>query len=87
LPERGKDYHGKITLSHKEARDGAEVRYSFKKRDRSRNLVVKIPLRIRNGQQIRLRGMGSPGKAGGDPGDLYLRVQIRRSITQRLKDL
>jgi curved DNA-binding protein len=87
LPERGEDWQDTITLSPEEARDGAEVRYSLKKRGRSRNLIVKIPPGVSSGQRIRLRGMGSPGKAGGDPGDLYLRVQIRRSLAQRLKGL
>jgi len=85
LPERGKDWHDTVTLSPEKARDGAEVEYSYKKWGKPKNLMVKIPPKVRSGQRIRLRGMGSPGKAGGEPGDLYLRVQIRRSLAQRLK--
>jgi DnaJ-class molecular chaperone len=85
LPERGKDWHDTVTLSPEKARDGAEVEYSYKKWGKLKNLMVKIPPKVRSGQRIRLRGMGSPGKAGGEPGDLYLRVQIRRSLAQRLK--
>ncbi len=85
LPERGKDWHDMITLSPEKARDGAEVEYSYKKWGKPTNLMVKIPPEVSSGQRIRLRGMGSPGKAGGEPGDLYLQVQIKRPLAQRLK--
>ena len=85
LPERGKDWYDTVTLSPETARDGAEVEYPYKKYGKPGNLMVKIPPKVRDGQRIRLRGMGSPGKAGGEPGDLYLHVQIRKSLTQRLK--
>ena len=85
LPERGKDWHDTVTLSPEKARDGAEVKYSYKKWGKPKDLMVKIPPKVRDGQRIRLGGMGSPGKAGGESGDLYLRVQIKRSLSQRLK--
>ena len=87
LPEKGKDWHDTVTLSPEKARDGAEVKYSYKKWGKPKDLMVKIPPKVRDGQRIRLRGMGSPGKAGGESGDLYLRVQIRGSLSQRLKGL
>ena len=87
LPERGKDWYDTVSLSLEKARDGAEVEYSYKKWGKPKNLMVKIPPKIRDGQRIRLRAMGSPGKAGGEPGDLYLQVQIRGSLVQRLKGL
>ncbi len=87
MPERGKDWYDTISLSPEKARDGAEVEYSYKKWGRPKDLMVKIPSKVRDGQRIRLRRMGSPGKAGGEPGDLYLQVKIRRSLAQRLKGL
>ena len=87
LLERGKDWHDMVSLSPEKARDGTEVEYSYKKWGRPKDLMVKIPPKVRDGQRIRLRGMGSPGKAGGEPGDLYLQVQIKRSVAQRLKGL
>ncbi|MFP5406241.1 MAG: DnaJ C-terminal domain-containing protein, partial [Gammaproteobacteria bacterium] len=41
-----------------------------------RVLNVKIPSGIREGQQIRLAGQGSPGFNGGPSGDLYLEVHF-----------
>ena len=85
LPEKGKDWHDTIKLSSEKALNSAEVEYQYKKLGRPKDLKVKIPPKLRDGQRIRLRGMGSPGKAGGEPGDLYLQVKIRRSLAQRLK--
>jgi DnaJ-class molecular chaperone len=48
-------------------------------------LVVKIPPGVRDGQKIRLAGMGEDGKGGGTPGDLYLKVQIKKSLIEKIK--
>ena len=87
LPERGKDWHDTISLSSEKARDGAEMEYSYKKWGKPKNLMIKIPASIRDGQRIKLKGMGSLGIAGGGTGDLYLQVQIKRSLAQRIKSL
>jgi len=47
--------------------------------------VVKIPAGVRDGQRIRLAGMGREGRAGGAPGDLFLEVRLRRPILERIK--
>ncbi len=43
---------------------------------RPRTLEVKLPKGIREGQQIRLPGQGSPGIGGGPAGDLYLTIRF-----------
>ena len=87
LPERGKDWHDTITLDAGTVGEGGEVEYDYKKWGKPRNLMVRIPLGVRNGQVIKLSGMGAAGKAGGGAGDLYLRVQIKRTLAQRLTAL
>jgi len=37
---------------------------------------VRIPAGVKNGQKIRIRELGAPGKHGGAPGDLYVTVHI-----------
>jgi DnaJ-class molecular chaperone len=42
---------------------------------------------MKDGQKIRLKGMGASGKDGGEPGDLYLKVQIRKPFLQKFRQL
>jgi len=41
-----------------------------------KNIRINIPAGIENGQQIKLKGHGEPGKNGGVNGDLYLTFSI-----------
>jgi DnaJ-class molecular chaperone len=84
IPERGRDLHDLIVISPVVALSGGKVLYSSRLHDKE--LIVSIPPRIRGGQRIRLKGMGEPGKGGGDPGDLYLKVGVRHSWLQGMKD-
>lgn len=87
FPERGEDWREVISLSPKKAQGGGEIEYRYRKRGKSKNLMVKVPPGIRDGQRIRLRGMGAPGKGGEEPGHLYLKVRIKRSLLSRIKDV
>jgi molecular chaperone DnaJ len=42
----------------------------------TREIAVKIPAGIDSGRTIRLRGLGNPGTRDGQPGDLYLQINI-----------
>jgi DnaJ-class molecular chaperone len=85
IPERGKDLAGVLRVNSEMAQLGGEVRYHYRKNGKTRNLMVNIPLGIKNGQTIRLRGMGSPGKSGGAPGDLLLRIRVKVPLSQRIR--
>jgi curved DNA-binding protein CbpA len=84
LPERGRDWSGVITLSPQQARRGGETPYVHRRR--SERLAVKFPPGIRDGQRIRLHGMGAQGKGGGEAGDLYLTVRVRKSIAGKIRN-
>jgi molecular chaperone DnaJ len=45
---------------------------------RNRNIKVAIPAGIDHGQTISLRGQGGAGSNGGEPGDLYVTVAVKR---------
>ncbi len=83
LPENGVDINDVIRLSPIQAQKGGPYAYFLKKK--SKKLVVKIPPGVRDGQRIRLTGMGKDAKGGGTPGNLYLKVQIKKSLIQKIK--
>jgi molecular chaperone DnaJ len=48
---------------------------------RTRRLQVKIPAGVRDGARIKLAGRGEPAPAAGQPGDLYVRVNVASDET------
>ncbi|MBW1779855.1 MAG: J domain-containing protein [Deltaproteobacteria bacterium] len=85
LPERGHDLHDGVVVSPELARLGGRVRYACRKNNKE--LFVTIPPNMRAGQQLRLKGMGEPGRAGGEAGDLYVTIRIRSALIQKIKDI
>jgi DnaJ-class molecular chaperone len=81
----GSHIHDRIILQPEFARLGGPYAYFHKLK--SKKLVVKVPAGIRDGQQIRLTGLGHDGQAGGKPGDLYLVVKIHMSMLDKIKHL
>jgi len=87
LPERGKDIQDEIKITPELAGAGGKVLYHYMKPGNVRDLMIKIPPGIREGQRIRLKGMGGDGRHGGEPGDLYLKVKIHTSFLEKIKEL
>ena len=83
-PEKGKDLNDQIAIPPDLASSGGKIRYLC--RMRPKELHVTIPPNVRNGQRIRLRGMGHEGKGGGEPGNLYLTIRIRKPLFQTIRD-
>lgn len=84
LPENGTDIEDVIHLTPLQAQQGGPFAYFLKKK--SKKLIVKIPIGVRQGQRIRLGGMGEDGKGGGKAGDLYLKIHIKKSLLPKIKD-
>jgi curved DNA-binding protein len=77
-PQRGRDFEQEVEITLQEAYHGA-TRLFEKDGDHpavGRRLQVKIPPGARDGTRIRMGGEGVAGAAGGEPGDLYLRINV-----------
>jgi curved DNA-binding protein len=71
-PQRGQDYGQELEISLREAYQGTT---RILQKD-GRRLEVKIPPGAHTGTRVRMAGEGRPGAAGGEAGDLYLRVKV-----------
>ncbi|MBN1142083.1 MAG: J domain-containing protein [Deltaproteobacteria bacterium] len=74
LPQRGGDREETLVVPDALARNGGKMRYYCGAR--GKHLVVTIQAGLVTGTQIRLKGMGNPGKGGAEAGDLFLKVQV-----------
>jgi curved DNA-binding protein len=83
---RGQDHHAKVVVDLEDAFHGATRSISLQSpeldkhgqmRLTNRTLNVKIPKGIKEGQQIRLVGQGTPGMGQGVKGDLYLEIHFK----------
>ena len=83
---RGQDHHAKVVVDLEDAFHGATRSISLQSpeldkhgqmRLTNRTLNVKIPKGIKEGQQIRLVGQGTPGMGQGAKGDLYLEIHFK----------
>lgn len=69
-PQVGADIEHRITLAFEQAYRGVSVDVEQSK------VTVRVPPGVRDGQRIRLRGKGGPGRHGGPPGDLFIVCQV-----------
>ena len=74
-PQRGQDLEQEVEITFEEAYHGS-TRLLHKD---GRRLQVKIPPGAATGTRIRMSGEGAPGAAGGQTGDLFLRVKVQPS--------
>jgi DnaJ-class molecular chaperone len=70
---RGEDFDLAVTVSFSEAALGATRRVTLPD---GRDLDVRIPTGLKDGQQIRLKGQGAPGANGGPAGDILLTISV-----------
>ncbi len=83
---RGENIETEISISIQEAFYGKEKIISLKTVEGNiKNIVIKIPQGICNGEKIRLIGQGKQGENGGKNGDLLIKINIEDGQFFKLK--
>jgi DnaJ-class molecular chaperone len=72
-PRRGEDYSVAMTVDFEDAARGGSRRVMLPE---GGQIDVKIPVGLRDGQQIRLKGKGGAGRRGGPNGDVMIQVSV-----------
>ncbi len=91
FPRHGQDIESDILVTLTEVLHGSTRMLRLQRNDPRpgqsaiQNLEVKIPPGIREGQLIRLAGKGQEGTAGGNAGNLFLRVVLAKHPDFRVR--
>jgi curved DNA-binding protein len=76
---RGEDFNAELQLSLTEAYTTHKQTLTIN----GKNVRITIPAGVENGQQIKLKGYGSPGANGGPNGDLFITFVINNNTDFR----
>lgn len=73
--QKGADLEGEVSLSFHEAISGTTRTLTISSAGGPREVQVKIPPGVDDGQRIRVKGKGAPGAGGGAAGDILVRIR------------
>ena len=82
-PLHGRDYETAVRISLEDAHRGTTVSLDLDDGQAAKTLQVTIPPGASEGQKLRLRGKGGPGRNGGAAGDIYLHITVAPHKTFR----
>lgn len=74
---RGKDYESELHLTLRQAAEEQKQILN----SNGKNIRITIPAGVADGQVIKLRGYGEPGKGDAPDGDLYITFRIKEDPT------
>lgn len=72
-PAKGEDFTVATTISFDEALKGGTRRVMV---PNGEQIDVKIPVGVKDGQQVRVKGRGGAGRNGGPPGDILIQIAV-----------
>ena len=68
---KGQDLQTELTISFDESFRGVEKKFRT-----DRELTIRIPAGVKDGQKLRVAGAGGASPAGGEPGDLFVIIRV-----------
>lgn len=71
-PQPGADLAAATEVTFRQAAEGATVRLNVG----GRPVSTRLPVGVKSGQKVKLRGKGQPSPNGGPPGDLVITVHV-----------
>ena len=74
----GKDVEVDVNITLHEGFTGAKKNISLRKGKDTKTINYKVPVGIKDGEKIRLRGQGNKGHSGGKDGDIYLTFHFKK---------
>ncbi len=81
----GKDIEVKVNITVEEGFLGEQKKISLRVGEDTKTINYKIPIGIREGEKIRLRGQGHKGRFGGKDGDLYIVFHLKKQEGMELE--
>lgn len=85
---KGENIETEITISIEDGFYGVEKKIALKDIEgKTKNITVKVPEGIQNGEKIRLIGQGKEGQNGGKNGDLYIKINIEDGKKYKLSGI
>jgi curved DNA-binding protein len=72
----GQDMEATVRISLEDAHRGTTINIEVEQPGGPATLAVTVPPGATEGQRLRLKGKGAPGRRGGSPGDIYLHITI-----------
>ncbi len=82
-PQKGSDVAAAAEVTFRQAASGATVTLGLS----TGKISARLPVGVKDGQKIRLRGKGRPGTNGGEAGDLILTVHVAKHPVFSLEGL
>ena len=70
---KGKDLKGTVKITLEEAYSGVAKTLKFQ----GKTIRLNLRAGVRDGQQLKVKGKGAPGKNGGPAGDLYVEIKVK----------
>lgn len=75
-PRPGQDYDIPAAISIEDAHRGTTLELQLQRPEGPQTLHVTVPAGVTNGQKLRLRDQGGPGRNGGPKGDIYVHLEL-----------